>query len=409
MSVDFDPVRLRPNRRRIDPVVVGIIVVLVGIAAAVVKPWEGDRQAALAATTPPPSVAAATPAATSPPVGIVPQPVEPAGPPPPTWSDMAPAVTEHTGWGVAAMVVGPPAASDAPPATGFLELWSPSVVAGGGSESAYIPRDQQSIVALGVTAPKGAVAEDVRIWRVHDDDRLEWVDAHPVTGRRADDPLLMIQPASGGLAYTSWTGGHYRIDVLTDTGIHRIAIEIPGRFGNVPDPDPWPPALGDLVAARRGDPSVTRQGLFVIVDGVSVDLPATAGPTLDEAGEWLVELRQSGDETPNVAVAHLPRATGLGVMFTEHAVVSSATIRRLAPDSLADETPSFGGVSSLHGRTPYLVFTPTGGAAWAPGVYAISSAWTDPAGTHSGTWYIELRPGALAGGPAAVTDSEPGG
>ena len=121
------------------------------------------------------------------------------------------------------------------------------------------------------------------------------------------------------------------------------------------------------------------------------------------------QLRQSGDETPNVAVAHLPRATGIGVMFTEHAVVSSATIRRLAPDGLADAAPAFGGVSSLHGRTPYLVFTPTGGAAWAPGVYAISSAWTDPAGSHTGTWYVELRPGSPAGGPAAVTGSEPGG
>ena len=408
MSVDFDPVRLRPNRRRIDPVVVGIVVVVVGIAAAVVKPWESSRSA-IAATTPPPAVAAATTSASARPAAIVPQPLTPPGPPAPTWSDIAPAVAAHADWGVAAMVVGPPAASDAPPATAFAELWSPSVVDRGGGESAYVARDQQSIVALGVTMPAGTVAEDARIWRLHDDDRLEWVDAHPITGGAADDPLLLIQPASGGLPYTSWTGGHYRVDVLTDTGIHRIAIEVPGRFGNVPDPDPWPPALADLVAARKGDPSVTRQGLFVAVDGVSVDLPATVGPTLDEDGEWRAQLRQSGDETPNVAVAQLPRATGIGVMFTEHAVVSSATIRRLAPDSLADDAPAFGGVSSLHGRTPYLVFTPTGGAAWAPGVYSVSAAWTDPAGAHTGTWYLELRPGSPAGGPAAVSGAEPGG
>ncbi len=411
MSVDFDPVRLRPNRRRIDPVVIGIVIVIVGIAAAVLKPWENGGSAT-AATTPAPAVAVATPAASAGPaarVGIVPQPVQPPGPPPPTWSDIAPAVASHADWGVAAMVVGPPTASDAPPATAFLELWSPSVVARGGGESAYVARDQQSIVALGVTMPAGTVAEDARIWRLHDDGRLEWVDASPVTGRAPDDPLLLIQPASGGLPYTSWTGGHYRVDVLTDAGIHRIAIDVPGRFGNVPDPDPWPPALADLVAAREGDPSVTRQGLFVAVDGVSIDLPATVGPTLDEEGEWRAQLRQSGDETPNVAVAHLPRATGIGVMFTEHAVISSATIHRLAPGGLADAAPAFGGVSSLHGRTPYLVFTPTGGAAWAPGVYAVSAAWTDPAGAHGGTWYLELRPGSPSGGPAAVTGSEPGG
>ena len=49
---------------------------------------------------------------------------------------------------------------------------------------------------------------------------------------------------------------------------------------------------------------------------------------------------------------HLPRATGLGVMFTEHAVVGASTIRRLAPDVKVDAAPAFGGVSSLHGRTP---------------------------------------------------------
>jgi hypothetical protein len=408
VSVDFDPVRLRPNRRRIDPVVVGIVVVVVGIAAALVKPWEGGGSATVA-TTRGPIVADATTAASAGPVAIIAQPVQPPAPPPPSWSDMAPAVARHADWGVAALVVGPALASDAPPATAFLELWSPSVVNRGGGETAYVARDQQSIVALGVTVPAGTIAEDARIWRLHDDDRLEWVDAQPVTGRAADDPLLLIQPASGGLPYTSWTGGHYRVDVLTDTGIHRIAIEVPGRFGNVPDPDPWPPSLADLTAARRGDPTVTRQGLFVTVDGVSLDLPATAGTTLDEAGEWRAQLRQSGDETPNVAVAHLPRANGVGVMFTEHAVVSSATIRRLAPDGLADSTPAFGGVSSLHGRTPYLVFTPTGGAAWAPGVYAISAAWADPAGAHTGTWYLELRPGSPGGGPAAVSGSAPGG
>jgi hypothetical protein len=30
---------------------------------------------------------------------------------------------------------------------------------------------------------------------------------------------------------------------------------------------------------------------------------------------------------------------------------------------------------------------------WMPGVYAISVAWSDGAGTHQGTWHVELRPG----------------
>ena len=31
MSVDFDPVRLRPRRRRIDPLVIGVVIVAIGL------------------------------------------------------------------------------------------------------------------------------------------------------------------------------------------------------------------------------------------------------------------------------------------------------------------------------------------------------------------------------------------
>ena len=40
VSVDFDPVRLGPRRRRIDPVIVGVIGVVVAIAVAAIKPWD---------------------------------------------------------------------------------------------------------------------------------------------------------------------------------------------------------------------------------------------------------------------------------------------------------------------------------------------------------------------------------
>ena len=408
MSVDFDPVRLRPNRPRIDPVVIGVVVVVLGITAAVIKPWEDQRPADVPVPSAP-AVAIATALASARPVAIVPQPIRAPGPPPPTWPDLAPTVVGREAWGVAAVVLGPPAASDAPPATSYLELWSAAVADGSGTDSAFVGGDDQSIVALGVTVPSGEIAEDARIWRLHDDDRLEWIDAAPVDGRDVTGTLLLVRPGNGGAALTSWPGGHYRIDVLAADGIHRIALQIPGRFGNVPAPDPWPAAPAELVAARKGDPSVTRQGPFAVVDGVSVGLSATPGPLLDEAAEWWAELVRARAKAPAVAVVHLPRATGLGVMFTEHAVVSSASIRRLAPDAKVDAAPVFGGVSSLHGRTPYLVFTPNGGGAWQPGVYAITAAWTDPDGAHAGTWHLELRPGALAAGPAAATGPGNGG
>ena len=409
MSVDFDPVRLRPNRRRIDPVVMAVMVVVLGIAAAVIKPWEDRRPADVPVPSAAPAVAVARALASARPAAIVPRSFQAPGPPPLTWSDLAPAVVGREVWGVAAVILGPPAATDAPPATGYLERWSPAVADGSGADSALIAGDDQSIVALGVTVPSGEIADDARIWRLHDDGGLEWIDADPVGGRDVSGTLLLVQPGNGGAAFTSWAGGHYRIDILAGDGIHRIALQVPGRFGNIPAPDPWPTAPADLVAARTGDPSVTRQGPFAVVDGVSVGLSATAGPLLDEAAEWRAELDRARAKAAPVAVVHLPRATGLGVMFTEHAVVDSAGIRRLAPDHTLDAAPAFGGVSSLHGRTPFLVFTPNGGGAWEPGVYAISATWNDPAGAHSGTWHIELRPGALAGGPGAATGPGNGG
>jgi hypothetical protein len=85
-------------------------------------------------------------------------------------------------------------------------------------------------------------------------------------------------------------------------------------------------------------------------------------------------------------------------MFTENAVVHSASIKRLAPDARIDAAPAIGGLSSIHGRTPYLVFTPVGEGVWTAGVYALSASWTDAAGDHVATWPIELRPGIPVGG-----------
>ena len=265
------------------------------------------------------------------------------------------------------------------------------------------------IVALGVTFPFDEVPQDARIWRVHSDGQLEWIDTRPVAGDLAGGALVFARPGGDGSASADWPGGEYRIDVLVGDFIGRVDVKVPGRLGTVPGPDAWPAPPGDLVAAKTIDPSVTGQGPFAVVDGVSVELPATAGPTLDEEGEWWAELRQSGDQTPNVAVARLPRATGLGVMFTEHAVVSTATIRRLAPEGLDDPAPAFGGVSSLHGRTPFLVFTPTGGAAWTPGVYAISTAWTDPPASTTGPGTSSCGRARRPAGPAAETGSDTGG
>ena len=131
---------------------------------------------------------------------------------------------------------------------------------------------------------------------------------------------------------SAWPAGEYRIDVLIDQFIGRIDVRIPARLGQVPAPDAWPAPPAGLVAAKTVDPSVTRQGPFAVVDGLSIGLTARLGPLLDVPTEWHASIAPDAQRDGIVAVARLPRATGLGVMFTEHAVVRSVSIRRLAPD-----------------------------------------------------------------------------
>ena len=122
-----------------------------------------------------------------------------------------------------------------------------------------------------------------------------------------------------------------------------------------------------------------------------MSLPATQTRPLDDDAAWL----DLGDRANDVvATAYLPRASGLGVMLTSHAAVSSATIRRLAPEARSTpRRPPAGSPKATAGRRTCCSPAPDE-TIWAPGVYAISVAWSDAAGAHEGTWHVELRPGA---------------
>ena len=417
MSVDFDPVRLGPRRRRVDPVLVGVVIVMIGLAAAVLKPWESGSESGRPRASAAAPVAAATgaaPASTG--VSVGPSPI---GRPlsgdvapsrlSPTWDDIRPYATARDAWGVDAIVDDSPRPAGASGPNTYRELWSELNRTAAATYAVDITADDRPVVAIGVTFPFDEVPQDARIWRVHAGRQLEWIDARPVEGGIAAGSLVFERPGAGGSASVAWPAGEYRIDVLIDAFIGRIDVRIPARLGEFPAPDSWPAAQAGLVAAKTVDPSVTGQGPFAVVGGVSVGLTARLGPVFDEQTEWHASIASDQQGAGTVAVARLPRATGLGVMFTEHAVVRSLTIRRLAPDDRVDSAPPFGGVSSLHGRTPFVVFTPTGGGAWSPGVYAITASWTDPAGSHAGTWHIELRPGGLGAGPAADSSGGDGG
>ena len=81
-------------------------------------------------------------------------------------------------------------------------------------------------------------------------------------------------------------------------------------------------------------------------------------------------------------------------MLQPSALLEAASITRLSPSEDAFAAPDPTEDATEHPpRSRYAVFSPADGGVWAPGVYAISVAWTDESGAHQGTWHIELRPG----------------
>ena len=400
MSVEFDPIKLRPRRRRVDPVVVGVLGVVIALGLAVAKPWVPSQRAE--ASDPSAAVAIAPPATAlrqTPPQDATQPPATSRPSPSPSWTDIAPVLDIHRQWGVEAVLLLPTATASQARPWRFVSYWSPAAPGPDGPQSAYISRDDQSIVALGVTYPADQVPVDARIWLVHAGDELEWMDARMVVGGAPDGAMLFERTGAPVGQPSSWPGGHYRIDVLVAGTVRRISVQIPGRLGSVAQPDPWPATSARLVVPDDSDPSGVHVGLFATVNGRGIPLAATPGPLLDEVTAWLRAAGPAGRTSgPTVARAYLPLATGLGVMLTSHARVESATIRRLAPDARFDAGQILGGLSRIEGRTPYLVFAPRDGGAFTPGVYALSVEWTDALGSHAGTWHVELRPGPVAPG-----------
>jgi hypothetical protein len=386
VSVEFDPQRLDRGRRRFEPAVIGVVIVAIGIAAAIAKPWESVQTAPQPAA----SLAAVTAterASTSAPLAT------------PRSTDaqvdrfaVADAVTGHDAWGVTAVLGrGPGPAGSTPGRPHYSELWLPTSNDASGADTAVVSRDGAEVAALGVTVPDGVQPRAVRVWKLHQSNEFEWINAARIDDQAASHaPLLVRVPPLDGVASMPWEAGQYRVDVLSDDGIHRLSVVIEKQFGDGPVPDVWPVGAPDIVAATASDPSAIRVGLFATVDGAAVSIPARESRPLGEEGAWR-DLVRPGD--PTVAATYLPRATGLGVMLTSHAAVHTAAIRRLAPEPLPVAATASGGISEAQGRTPYVVFAAPDGGVWVPGVYAVTVAWDDAAGTHRGTWHVALLPG----------------
>jgi hypothetical protein len=215
--------------------------------------------------------------------------------------------------GVTAVLSREPAANGAtaaaPPRS--TELWTPTPGESGGADTAVVTRAGAEVAALGITVPDALPVRAIRLWRLHQSNELEWIDATRIDEQaQPAAPLLVRLPLLDGLEPVPWEAGQYRVDLLVGDGIHRISVVIAQQFGDPPGPDDWPTSLPDTVEATASDPSGVQFGLFATVDGTGVSIPSRETEPLDEAQAW---------DDAAVVAAYLPRATGLGVMLTSHA------------------------------------------------------------------------------------------
>jgi hypothetical protein len=398
VSIDFDPVKVGPRRRRIDPVRVLIVVAVVGLAFAIVKPWAFSTTE----EDPVPSTALGSPSPTGSPLPTPDAGVRTTGTTDstviraPTWPELTAVIKPHDRLGVRAIVVARRQSVGSPASPRFQERWARATKDIDGMDAAFVAHDEQAIVALGLTAPLDAAPLDVRIWRLHADDEVEWIDIRPLDANDRVGALTFTHAGAAASTTPAWAPGHYRLDVLAADGIHRLAVDIPGRFGSVPAPDEWTPAQANLVGPDESDPSGVQLGPFATVDGIGLSLAASERELMSDEEAWRTVIEDGPtDVISPVASVFLPRATGLGVMLTTHADVSLATVRRIAPDARFRASPMVGGISELRGRTPWVAFAPRGGGVWPPGVYAITVHWNDGAGFHAETWHVEMRPGPI--------------
>lgn len=396
----FEPTALAPRRRRADPVLLGAVIVVVGLVAAVVKPW-GDGSEGEAVISPAPQASAALGApSTGRPSGPPSPPVAEEAPPAIAWPSAAAVITPHGAWGIRAIVRDPGSgdrASD--PVAGLVERWTAMPSDPDGADVALLDTADQGVLALGITFPPDELPLDVRIWRMTRDGGWEWLHAPPLGATPATGATLFAPPPIDGVPRPTWPTGSYRLQVLMGATIREIEVGLPDRFEVVPGPADRSSRSG---ADSPFDPEFRLDGsdrLFVVQDGVATPLDGDAAEPTDLATAWRDAGSADDESTLDIAPSvHAPRATGLGVMLPLGASEASATITALAPDTRAVDARR---VIGLHftdgGRSPYVIFRAPRAGTWPAGIYRIDAAWTLAGARQEASYHAELRPGPQVG------------
>ncbi len=405
-SAEFEPTPLTPRRRRVDPAVIGALVVVAGIGLAVLKPWVSPVPESQAARATPPGSGAIGDVATA-----VPAPSRSSAPavidstPPIPWSIASEALEPHDAWGVRAIVRGRETGSGTPgdgPGAGLVERWTELETATGGMETALLSTADQGVLALGLTFPPDELPVDVRIFR-ETERGWQWLDAEPIGVSPAVGAFLFAPPRIGGVVRSTWPTGAYRIEVLEGDTVRTIDVDLPDRFEVVPQagfiPDEMRTGLVSPFAPELG--STGRRGPFLVDAGRTVWLDAMGTEALEPAEAWLsTQLVPGGIERQSVVAVHAPRANGFGYLFAADATDLSVELARLQPEgSPGDVRRADGARFAGDDRLPFVILRAPAGEPWLPGTYRMDVGWRDADGAHHTSVHVELRPGPFGTQP----------
>jgi hypothetical protein len=234
-GIAFDPVRLGPARRRVDRVGLVAIVIGLGLVAAVAKPWAGAPSPAVVQASPSWDASVARSAAPAPPSVPAPRIQQFVA----SRAKILGAIDPHDAWGVRAVVRGQ-AGPGNPNGPEYTERWARAVKRPDGSRLALLGTGDESVVALGVTAPAAETPVDIRVWRPTEAGDWESLDVRSLADTTGD--VLLGPPPGDRLALETWPAGAYRIELLVGARSAVIDVRLPGRFDRVPQPPPTKPA-----------------------------------------------------------------------------------------------------------------------------------------------------------------------
>ncbi|MEA2622658.1 MAG: hypothetical protein QOH61_1568 [Chloroflexota bacterium] len=260
------------------------------------------------------------------------------------WDVAAASLRPHDRWGMRAMVATSDR-DDAVPRPGLsapivTEVWAPLHEGLMDGTPAVVPSEgfawiQETgvVAALGITTPLDDLPLDVRAWR---DAEVGWI-AVPVDAvAPTDDPTarLLIAPA-GWSADGGWPSGSYRVDVLLESGVRHVAVQLAGDREVVPE------NAGPRAAPVRTDLNAMAgaPGAFIYsgTDKVSylfAGLPASDRPH-DEAEAWLALQSDQLFWAPGLSEPQPPVlnvASVLGAAAAPDERIVSAKLVRISPD-----------------------------------------------------------------------------